>query len=81
MPFFAHESAYIDDNVTIGDGTKIWHFSPRPCASSARSACSGRNVNIGNDVVLGNGVKIQNETSVYTGTVVEDFVFLGPSSC
>lgn len=80
MSFFAHESAYIDDNVTIGDGTKIWHFCHVQSGAKIGEKCVlGQNVNIGNEVVLGQGVKIQNNVSVYTGTVVEDFVFLGPS--
>ncbi len=80
MDFFVHKSAYIDDNVKIGDGTKIWHFSHVQSGAVLGEKCVlGQNVNIGNDVVLGNGVKIQNNVSVYTGTVVEDFVFLGPS--
>ena len=78
--FFVHESAYIDENVTIGDGTKIWHFCH--VQSGARIGCNcilGQNVNIANDVVIGNNVKIQNNVAVYTGTTVEDDVFLGPS--
>ncbi len=80
MAFFVHESAYIDDDVSIGAGTKIWHFSHVQSGAIIGDECIlGQNVNIGNDVVLGNGVKIQNNVSVYTGTVVEDYVFLGPS--
>lgn len=25
--YFAHETAVIDENCQIGEGTKIWHFS------------------------------------------------------
>lgn len=25
--YFVHESSYVDENVKIGQGTKIWHFS------------------------------------------------------
>ena len=80
MSTFVHDTAVVDDHVTIGDGTKIWHFCHVQSGASLGSRCVlGQNVNIGNDVVIGNGVKIQNNVSVYTGTVVEDYVFLGPS--
>ena len=78
--YFKHESSYIDENCTIGVGTKIWHFS------HIMSNCEiGENCNIGQNVVvspgvkLGRNVKIQNNVSVYTGVVCEDDVFLGPS--
>ncbi len=80
MDYFVHESAVIDEGVTIGAGTKIWHFTHVQSGAKIGERCVlGQNVNIGNDVVIGNGVKIQNNVSVYTGTVVEDHVFLGPS--
>ena len=80
MSFFVHESAYVDDGCEIGDGTKIWHFSHVQSRAKLGARCVlGQNVNIGEDVVLGDGVKIQNNVSVYTGTIVEDYVFLGPS--
>jgi UDP-2-acetamido-3-amino-2,3-dideoxy-glucuronate N-acetyltransferase len=80
MTYFVHDSACIDHNVTIGEGTKIWHFSHVQSGARIGSRCVlGQNVNIGSDVVIGDGVKIQNNVSVYTGTLVEDFVFLGPS--
>ena len=44
-----------------------------------RNCSFGQNVHVARDVVIGNNVKIQNNVSVYTGTVVEDDVFLGPS--
>ncbi len=78
--YFKHESAYVDEPVTIGDGTKIWHFCHvQSGASIGKNCILGQNVNIANDVVIGNNVKIQNNVAVYTGTVVEDDVFLGPS--
>jgi UDP-2-acetamido-3-amino-2,3-dideoxy-glucuronate N-acetyltransferase len=78
--FFVHESSYVDENVVIGDGTSIWHFSHIQKNAVIGDHCSiGQNVNIGNDVVIGNNVKIQNNVSVYTGVTVEDDVFLGPS--
>ncbi len=78
--YFVHESAYVDDNVSIGAGTKVWHFCHVQSGAKIGERCIlGQNVNIANDVVLGNNVKIQNNVAVYTGTMVEDDVFLGPS--
>lgn len=78
--YFKHESSYIDDNCTIGDGTKIWHFSHVMSNCTIGNDCNiGQNVVISPDVILGNNVKIQNNVSVYTGVVCEDDVFLGPS--
>jgi UDP-2-acetamido-3-amino-2,3-dideoxy-glucuronate N-acetyltransferase len=75
-----HESSYVDDGATVGAGTKIWHFCHvQPGARIGERSSLGQNVNIGNDVVIGNNVKIQNNVSVYTGTEIEDDVFLGPS--
>jgi UDP-2-acetamido-3-amino-2,3-dideoxy-glucuronate N-acetyltransferase len=75
-----HESAYVDDGVTIGKGTKIWHFSHVLGKVSIGEQCNiGQNVVIGPDVSVGNNVKIQNNVSVYTGVVLEDGVFCGPS--
>lgn len=80
MEHFVHESAAVDEGATIGAGTKIWHYSHVQSGATIGERCVlGQNVNIGNDVVIGNGVKIQNNVSVYTGTVIEDYVFLGPS--
>jgi UDP-2-acetamido-3-amino-2,3-dideoxy-glucuronate N-acetyltransferase len=80
MIFFKHESAYVDAGAEIGEGTKIWHFCHvQTGARIGRGCVLGQNVNIGNDVVVGDFVKIQNNVSIYTGTVIEDFVFLGPS--
>ena len=78
--FFVHKSSYIDENVSIGDNTKIWHFSHVQSKSKIGKNCSiGQNVNIGNNVIIGNGVKIQNNVSVYEGVELHDFVFCGPS--
>lgn len=77
---FVHESSYIDDDVTIGEGTKIWHFSHVQSGSVLGENCSlGQNVNVANNVRIGNGVKIQNNVSVYEGVELEDHVFCGPS--
>lgn len=78
--FFVHESSYVDDNVTIGDNTKIWHFCHIQKGAHIGNNCSfGQNVNISNNVLIGNGVKIQNNVSVYEGVELEDYVFCGPS--
>lgn len=80
MSCFIHESSYVDENVTIGDGTKIWHFCHIQSGAVIGENCIlGQNVNISNNVILGKNVKIQNNVAVYTGTIVEDDVFLGPS--
>lgn len=79
-PYFAHESAYIDDGAEIGDDTKIWHFCHIMKGSRLGRGCNlGQNVVISPDVVIGDNVKIQNNVSVYTGVVLEDDVFCGPS--
>jgi UDP-2-acetamido-3-amino-2,3-dideoxy-glucuronate N-acetyltransferase len=79
-PYFVHESAYVDDNVEIGEGTKIWHFSHVQSGASIGKKCVlGQNVNVGNNVRIGNFVKIQNNVSVYEGVILEDYVFCGPS--
>lgn len=80
MSFFAHESAYIDDGCHIGEGTKIWHFSHVMTGATIGARCNvGQNVVISPDVVIGDNVKIQNNVSIYTGVVLEDEVFCGPS--
>ena len=78
--YFVHESSYIDDDVEIGEGTKIWHFSHVQSGSVIGKNCSlGQNVNVGNNVRIGNNVKIQNNVSVYEGVELEDYVFCGLS--
>ncbi|WP_323592772.1 acyltransferase [Aliarcobacter butzleri] len=78
--FFAHESSFVDENVTIGDDTKIWHFSHILSGSNIGNNCSfGQNCVVGPKVNIGNGVKVQNNISIYEGVEVEDDVFLGPS--
>lgn len=79
--YHAHETAVIDDGVSIGDGTKIWHFSHMLSGSNIGPNCSiGQNVVIGPDVQIGAGCKIQNNISVYKGVTLEDNVFCGPST-
>ena len=80
MDVFIHESSYIDEDVKIGEGTKIWHFCHIQSGSRIGKNCSlGQNVNVSNNVKIGDGVKIQNNVSVYEGVELEDYVFCGPS--
>ena len=79
-PYFAHETAVIDEGCTIGEGTKIWHFSHvMPNCTIGKNCNIGQNVVISPEVELGNNVKVQNNVSIYTGVICEDDVFLGPS--
>jgi UDP-2-acetamido-3-amino-2,3-dideoxy-glucuronate N-acetyltransferase len=78
--FFVHETAVIDDKVTIGEGTKIWHFSHILSNTTIGNHCNiGQNVVIGPDGRVGNNCKLQNNVSVYKGVILEDGVFCGPS--
>src|SRR5215471_12853534 len=78
--YFIHESSYVDEPCEIGEGTKIWHFSHIMQDSRIGARCNiGQNVVISPGVVLGDNVKIQNNVSVYTGVILEDDVFCGPS--
>jgi UDP-2-acetamido-3-amino-2,3-dideoxy-glucuronate N-acetyltransferase len=77
---FIQETCYIDENVEIGKGTKIWHFSHILKNCKIGNDCSfGQNVVIGPNVVTGNKVKVQNNVSIYEGVTLEDGVFCGPS--
>ncbi len=77
---FIHSSAYIDEPVEIGEGTKIWHFSHiLPNTKVGNNCIIGQNCMIGPDVKVGNRCKIQNNVSVYKGIELEDDVFCGPS--
>ena len=65
-PYYIHESSYVDDNVCIGAGTKIWHFCHIQSGAVIGERCSlGQNVNVGNNVKIGNGVRIQNNVCIY----------------
>ncbi len=78
--FFAHETAVIDADCEIGEGTKIWHFSHIMSHCKIGKRCNiGQNVVVSPEVVLGDNVKVQNNVSIYTGVTCEDDVFLGPS--
>ncbi|MDB9854220.1 N-acetyltransferase [Candidatus Marinimicrobia bacterium] len=78
--FYVHKTSIVDENVEIGENTKIWHFSHiQPGAIIGHNCSIGQNVNIANNVKIGNHVKIQNNVSVYEGVELEDYVFCGPS--
>ena len=78
--YTSHPTAIIDEGCTIGEGTKIWHFSHiMPSCIIGKNCNIGQNVVISPQVVLGNNVKIQNNVSIYTGVTCDDDVFLGPS--
>ncbi|MCU0377701.1 MAG: acetyltransferase [Bacteroidales bacterium] len=78
--FFAHDTAVIDEGCSIGNGTKIWHFSHIMKDAVIGEKCNlGQNVVVSPGVKLGNNVKVQNNVSIYTGVICEDDVFLGPS--
>jgi len=79
-PYFVHESAYVDDGAEIGEGTKIWHFAHvMGGAKIGRRCIFGQNTMVAGQVTIGDNVKVQNNVAIYTGTVIEDDVFLGPS--
>lgn len=81
MDHYIHETAIIDENVEIGKGTKIWHFSHISENTFIGKDCIiGQNVFIGKNVKIGNGVKIQNNVCLFDGVEIEDDVFIGPSA-
>ena len=78
--YFSHESAIIHPDASIGEGTKIWHFSHIMANCQIGKGCNiGQNVVVSPDVALGDNVKVQNNVSIYSGVICEDDVFLGPS--
>lgn len=80
MSFFVHPTSIIDEDVQIGDGTKVWHFCHIQSGARIGEHCSfGQNVNVSNNVRIGNGVKVQNNVSIYEGVELQDDVFCGPS--
>lgn len=77
---FIHESCFIDSNVSIGDGSKVWHYCHiQENTKIGKNVSIGQNVNTGSNVVIGNNCKIQNNVSIYEGVTLEDGVFCGPS--
>ncbi|MDX1951692.1 MAG: acyltransferase [Verrucomicrobiota bacterium] len=80
MSYFAHPTAVIDQPCIIGDETKIWHFAHICTGAEIGPRCVfGQNTMVGNNVRIGSNVKVQNNVAIYTGTTIEDDVFLGPS--
>ena len=78
--YYIHRSSFVDNDVEIGHGTKIWHFCHIQSGARIGSNCSlGQNVNISNNVTIGDNCKLQNNVSVYEGVELEDHVFCGPS--
>ncbi len=77
---FIHPTAVVDEGATLGEGTKVWHFSHIMSDAVVGERCNiGQNVVISPGVILGSNVKIQNNVSLYTGVICDDDVFLGPS--
>ena len=80
IDYFVHESSYVDKDVKIGMGTRIWHFTHIHSGVRIGENCSfGQNVNVANNVKIGSNVKVQNNVSIYEGVELEDYVFCGPS--
>ena len=80
MSYFVHESSYVDDDVVIGEETKVWHFCHIQSGARIGANCSfGQNVNIGNNAVVGDNCRVQNNVSIYEGVILENGVFCGPS--
>lgn len=78
--YYVHPTSVIDEDVQIGEGTKIWHFCHIQSGAVIGERCSfGQNVNVSNNVRIGNGCKVQNNVSIYEGVELEDDVFCGPS--
>jgi UDP-2-acetamido-3-amino-2,3-dideoxy-glucuronate N-acetyltransferase len=78
--YYSHPTAVVDTGATIGSGTKIWHFAHiSPGAKIGERCIFGQNTFVADGVEIGNNVKVQNNVAIYTGTVVDDDVFLGPS--
>ena len=80
--YFVHPTAFIEDNVTIGDNTKIWHqVQVRAGAKVGKNCIFGKSVFVDVNVTIGDNVKVQNFVSIYQGVTIEDDVFVGPHVC
>ena len=78
--YFVHPTSVVDDNVEIGEGTKVWHFSHIQSGARIGKNCSfGQNVNVGNNAIIGDGCRVQNNVSIYEGIELGNNVFCGPS--
>ena len=80
MSHFIHPTAVVDEGASIGEGTKVWHFA-HVCSNAliGENCVFGQNTMVADGVTIGSNVKVQNNVAIYTGTTVEDDVFLGPS--
>ena len=75
--YFVHPTSIVDDNVEIGEGTKVWHFCHIQSGARIGQNCSfGQNVNVSNNVKVGDGVKVQNNVSLYEGVELGDYVLI-----
>lgn len=80
MSYYKHETAVVDEGASVGESSRIWHFS-HVCAGASvgKGVSLGQNVYLAPTAVVGDGCKIQNNVSIYDGVVLEDGVFCGPS--
>lgn len=80
MESHIHSTAIVDEGSIVGKGTRVWHFA-HICGKAriGENCVFGQNTMVADDVIIGNNVKVQNNVAIYTGTTVEDDVFLGPS--
>ena len=80
VKYYVHESSFVDEEVKIGMGTKIWHFSHIMREAKLGGNCVlGQNTFVGSKVIIGDNCRIQNNVSIYEGVTLEDEVFCGPS--
>jgi UDP-2-acetamido-3-amino-2,3-dideoxy-glucuronate N-acetyltransferase len=78
--YFVHPTSIVHEAAVVGAGSKVWHFTHIMKGAQIGERCTfGQNCHVANDVIIGNNVKVQNNVSIYTGTIIEDDVFLGPS--
>lgn len=78
--YFCHETAIVDEGATIGEGTKIWHYSHICSQAVIGKNCNiGQNVFIADNAVIGDNCKVQNNVSIYSGVKAGNHVFFGPS--
>lgn len=77
--YSAHATAIVDDGATIGENTKIWHWT-HICAGAiiGRNCSFGQNCYIASNVVIGDNVRVQNGVSLYSGLTIDDYCFIGP---
>lgn len=79
MESLIHQTAVIDENASIGEGSRVWHFSHIMTGASVGSGCViGQNCFVADGASIGNGAKIQNNVSVYSGVTIGERAFIGP---